>query len=140
MTALIVFGLLHAHLLWSGDVLFSYGVVGLFAYLARRLTPRRLIITGILLHGVSSLIFVGQGLFLRSAPPEVISATIDTNAVGVKAGKLELRFNEVVAERPAVSGGPGAPASLDGPSASPAARPCVPGEGALVWGAAPAGG
>jgi hypothetical protein len=36
--------------------------------------------------------------------PEVISASIDTNATGVKAGKLELRFSEVVSERPAVGG------------------------------------
>lgn len=38
-------------------------------------------------------------------PPEVISASIDTNAVGVKDSKLELRFNEVVAERPSAAGG-----------------------------------
>ena len=42
-------------------------------------------------------------------PPEVVSASIDTNATGVKAGKLEIRFNEVIAERPAVSGGVGGP-------------------------------
>ena len=47
------------------------------------------------------------------SPPEVISASIDTNAVGVKAGKLELRFNEVVAERPSgVTAGTG-PVTLD---------------------------
>ena len=40
-------------------------------------------------------------------PPEVVSASIDTNATGVKAGKLEIHFNEVIAERPAVSGGVG---------------------------------
>src|SRR4051812_42786689 len=46
-------------------------------------------------------------------PPEVVSASIDTNAVGVKAAKLDLHFNEVVAERPAVSGGPGSPITLE---------------------------
>jgi hypothetical protein len=38
-------------------------------------------------------------------PPEVISASIDTNATGVKASKLELRFNELVAERPSGAAG-----------------------------------
>ncbi|MEO5568567.1 MAG: Ig-like domain-containing protein, partial [Gemmatimonadaceae bacterium] len=38
-------------------------------------------------------------------PPEVISASIDTNATGVTAGKLELRFNEVIAERPSGAAG-----------------------------------
>lgn len=46
-------------------------------------------------------------------PPEVISASIDTNAVGVKAARLELRFNEVIAERPAVAGSGNGPVSLD---------------------------
>jgi hypothetical protein len=46
-------------------------------------------------------------------PPQVISASIDTNAVGVKAAKLDLHFNEVVAEKPAVAGGPNSPVSLD---------------------------
>lgn len=46
-------------------------------------------------------------------PPQVVSASIDTNAVGVKAGKLELHFNEVVAERPAAGGGPGGPVGLE---------------------------
>jgi uncharacterized protein len=32
---LIVFGLLHAHLLWSGDILYPYGVIGLLLYLFR---------------------------------------------------------------------------------------------------------
>lgn len=46
-------------------------------------------------------------------PPVVISASIDTNATGVTAGKLELRFNEIVSERPAVSGGGTGPVTLD---------------------------
>jgi hypothetical protein len=43
----------------------------------------------------------------------VISASIDTNATGVTAGKLELRFNEIVSERPAVSSGGTGPVTLD---------------------------
>ena len=73
MGVLIVFGLLHAHLLWSGDILFSYGVVALVVYLARNVVPRRLIIAGVLLHAGSSLFFIGSGLSLRSAPPEVVA-------------------------------------------------------------------
>lgn len=36
---LILFGLLHAHLLWYGDILYTYGVCGLVLYLLRRLPP-----------------------------------------------------------------------------------------------------
>lgn len=41
---LIVFGLVNAYLLlWAGDILFSYGVVGLFLYVFRHLSVRRLL-------------------------------------------------------------------------------------------------
>jgi hypothetical protein len=48
-----------------------------------------------------------------SLPPQVVSASIDTNATGVKAGKLEIHFDEVVAERPAAGGGGSGPVTLE---------------------------
>lgn len=44
---LIAFGLLHAHLLWYGDILYSYGMCGLLAYLFRRMKPATLLTIGI---------------------------------------------------------------------------------------------
>ena len=45
---LILFGLLNAYvLLWEGDILFYYGVVGLFLYFFRRLSTRWLIVIGL---------------------------------------------------------------------------------------------
>jgi uncharacterized protein len=41
---LIAFGLFHAYILvWNGDILFHYGIVGLFLFPARNADPRRLI-------------------------------------------------------------------------------------------------
>jgi uncharacterized protein len=45
---LAVFGLAHAYLFWSGDILFYFGVVGLGLYPFRRLGPRALIVLGLL--------------------------------------------------------------------------------------------
>ena len=45
---LIVFGLLHAYLLWAGDILYGYGVAGLFLYPFRRQAPSFLITAGAL--------------------------------------------------------------------------------------------
>jgi uncharacterized protein len=53
MAWLMVFGLLHAHLLWAGDILFDYGVCGLVAYPFRRLRPRALLTIGLLSMAVA---------------------------------------------------------------------------------------
>jgi uncharacterized protein len=59
---LLVFGLLHAHLLWYGDVLFYYGVCGLIVFLFRGLSPRWLIVWGLLSIGVASVLSLLAGL------------------------------------------------------------------------------
>src|SRR5215831_1069935 len=43
---LVLFGMLHAYLLWSGDILYSYGVCGLLVFLFRKCRPRTLLIVG----------------------------------------------------------------------------------------------
>ena len=74
MAVLLVFGLLHAHLLWSGDILYTYAICGMVVYLARRLTPPKLIVAGLALHAVSSAFFVSNWFSLRGAPADVIAA------------------------------------------------------------------
>jgi uncharacterized protein len=44
---LTLIGLMHGFLLWSGDILFSYGMCGMIVYRARRWPARRLLIVGI---------------------------------------------------------------------------------------------
>lgn len=75
---LIVFGLLHAHLLWYGDILFIYGVCGLLVVLFRKLRPRTLIVLGLLSLGVTSAIYVAMGLSLPYWPPEALQDFLRT--------------------------------------------------------------
>ena len=56
MLWLIVFGATHGLLLWYGDILFAYGVCGLWIYLFRRRSNKTLIIVGLIVVGVGSLI------------------------------------------------------------------------------------
>jgi uncharacterized protein len=44
---LLVIGLVHAYLVWSGDILVLYAECGLFLYFFRNLAPRTLIVLGI---------------------------------------------------------------------------------------------
>jgi uncharacterized protein len=72
MLWLILFGLLHAHLLWYGDILYTYGMCGLLVFLFRRLRPPWLLILGILALAVASAIFVLFGWSMQFWPPEAM--------------------------------------------------------------------
>jgi uncharacterized protein len=47
MAWLILFGCMHAYLIWSGDILFTYGVCGMMAYLFRKMAPIKLLLIGL---------------------------------------------------------------------------------------------
>jgi uncharacterized protein len=61
MAWLIFFGLLHGFLLWSGDILFTYGSCGLAAYLFRKLRPSRLLVVGLAIACVASISLTAYG-------------------------------------------------------------------------------
>lgn len=66
MAWLALFGLLHAHLLWPGDILFWYGTVGMVTYVFRKLPPRRLIVLGLLSIALPSGLMIAGGLSVPS--------------------------------------------------------------------------
>lgn len=70
---LLVFGLLHAYLLWYGDILVVYAVCGLLVYPARRLPARSQFIIGVAVVAMGSLMAIGGGMSLASAPPEALA-------------------------------------------------------------------
>jgi len=55
---LILFGMLHAYLIWGGDVLFWYGMCGLLVYLLRKIRPSRLIVLGLVFIGTGSVLWL----------------------------------------------------------------------------------
>src|ERR1700721_4386393 len=62
---LILFGLAHAYLLWSGDILVTYGMCGLLVYLCRKLRPCSLLLLGLLTIAVASAFLLSSGAWLR---------------------------------------------------------------------------
>lgn len=69
---LILFGILHAHLIWYGDILYFYGVCGLGAWLFRKWRPTPLIIVGTLLVLVPVLINMAFGWTMQFWPPDAM--------------------------------------------------------------------
>ena len=59
MVVLLVFGLIHYYFIWFGDILTLYAVSGLVAFMFRRLSPRGLVIAGIICLVVHTLLFSG---------------------------------------------------------------------------------
>lgn len=103
---LILFGLLHAHVFWYGDILYWYGMVGLVAYLFRNRAPRTLIAAGAAFILIGFLLPVGIGFAM---PADAIA---------------EIRDNEwrptadvIAAEVAAYRGGPLAQAAHRSPLA-----------------------
>jgi uncharacterized membrane protein YeiB len=56
MGFLILIGLLHAHFLWSGDILFGYGVCGSICCPLRGLNPVRLLASGTCFLFIGSIV------------------------------------------------------------------------------------
>ena len=70
---LALIGLLHAHLLWAGDILFLYAVCGMLVYPFRGMSPGRLLVLGTATVAVASAIFAGLQASLPSWPEEALT-------------------------------------------------------------------
>ena len=70
---LAVIGLLHAHLLWAGDILFLYAVCGMLVYPFRGLSPGRLLALGTATVAVAAAIFAGLQASLPSWSEEALA-------------------------------------------------------------------
>ncbi len=75
---LAIIGLLHAHLLWSGDILFLYGVCGMLVYPLSYHPPRRLIVAGVVTLTVSSVIYIAMGASLAYWPEDALAGFVTT--------------------------------------------------------------
>jgi uncharacterized protein len=67
---LLIFGLIHALLIWYGDILVTYAITGFLVLFARSWKPRTLLIVGIALYLISLLLQNMLGLFYDVIPPD----------------------------------------------------------------------
>ncbi len=100
MGVLLGFGLLHALLIWDGDILVNYSIAGSFLFLFSRLGPKALIWTAAGLGGVVALLMTIGGLvsaFGDTAPTTSADVAEDVETYGT-GGFFELasdRFDDV---------------------------------------------
>jgi uncharacterized protein len=73
---LLIIGLIHAYVFWHGDILVSYALCALLAFLFRKLSPKKLLIVGIILIAVSSLLYFLSGLTVPFWDPETYQGTM----------------------------------------------------------------
>ena len=72
MAALLVLGLLHAYLLWYGDMLVSLALCGAVVFVARRLPPRWLLVLGGLAFATASALTLALTWSAVQSQPAVI--------------------------------------------------------------------
>ena len=70
MTWLMVFGLVHAYVLWHGDILVLYAICGMLIYPLRRLSVRALVTLGVAALAVGMLSSLAGQLSWSSWPDE----------------------------------------------------------------------
>jgi len=73
MAALLVLGLLHAYLLWYGDMLVALALCGTVVFFVRRLSPRWLLILGGLTFAIGSVVTLALTWSLVQGPPDALA-------------------------------------------------------------------
>lgn len=68
---LLLIGALHGYLIWFGDILFSYALIGMLIFPLRKKKPRTLIIVGSLMLPIALLLSFGGGIYVEELQASV---------------------------------------------------------------------
>jgi uncharacterized protein len=90
---LLAIGIVHAYLLWDGDILVVYAECGLLLYLFRRVSPRTLIVIGAI--GILIAALIGFGI---SFGIEFVRDTAAAAVAAEKAGEKPTEFQSSLRE------------------------------------------
>ena len=91
---MLLFGVIHCYLLlWSGEILYAYSIVGMFAFSFRHLNPKRLIIAATVLFVIAATLNVKDDYQLHKTAATATAAKIKKSN-GQTLTKLETKAIE----------------------------------------------
>jgi len=85
---LAVFGLTHGALIWFGDILLHYAVIGFLMFLFRSWSARKLLVAGTIWFAASGLMFLAFHGLMELAPAEAMERQM---VVGVERALVDFR-------------------------------------------------
>ncbi|MFZ5831421.1 MAG: DUF418 domain-containing protein [Planctomycetota bacterium] len=89
---LLAIGLVHAYLIWGGDILVTYALCGLLLYLFRRRSPRTLLILAIIVLLIASAL--GYAFLLYGRFAQEVAAQVDSNiAAGQESAEWQVALH-----------------------------------------------
>ena len=88
---LLVFGLAHAYLLWSGDILFLYAICALWIYWIRKASPKVLTVIGSIVLMVPPVLYLAGAFTMPSWPTEMLTELAESWAPGHEAITREVQ-------------------------------------------------
>lgn len=87
---LLVIGLIHAHLIWYGDILVPYALCALIMYFFRKARPKIQFILGACLIAVHTVLYLGIGSSIPHWPEESRADTMESWAPGIQKLQAEI--------------------------------------------------
>ena len=87
---LLVFGLIHAHLIWYGDILVTYSLCALILFPIRKIRPSFQLILGILIFSIHSIIYLFFGNSIDSWSSASLSAMAQSWTPSIESINYEI--------------------------------------------------
>ena len=69
---LLLIGAIHGYLIWFGDILFHYALMGMFIYLFRKMQARTLIIIAVCMLPIALVFSYGGAMYIHSIKGEIV--------------------------------------------------------------------
>ncbi len=75
---LLVIGLIHAHLIWHGDILVPYAICAFIVYFFRKMSPRSLVILGVVVLSIHTVLYLLVGMSIQTWPDESLASAMSS--------------------------------------------------------------